>query len=148
MATSPAPDASPLDEAELAPHNVPRSVKGGLTLKALVSKKKLRFVDGAVDLDLSYITNQLIAMGYPSHGLEAWYRNPALDVRRFLEARHGGHFRIWNLCSERAYGPGHFDCQVERYSWADHTPPPLSMVRGLYTWQTAQPSNGVHTAPS
>jgi hypothetical protein len=46
----------------------------GLTLRALVSRKKLRFVSAGVDLDLSYITNRLIAMGYPSIGFEALYR--------------------------------------------------------------------------
>jgi hypothetical protein len=31
-----------------------------------VSKKKLRFQTGGYDLDLSYITERVIAMGFPS----------------------------------------------------------------------------------
>jgi hypothetical protein len=70
-------DASPIavvDGGVLSPENVPAHTRTrlccGLTARALVSKKKLRFVDDGVDLDLSYITDQLIAMGYPSLGLE------------------------------------------------------------------------------
>jgi len=100
----------------------------GLYLRALVSKKKRRFIDGSVDLDLTYVTNTVIAMGYPAVGLEALYRNPAETVRAFLEGRHGGHYRIWNLVSEREYGPGTFAGQIERFAWADHTPPPFAIV--------------------
>jgi hypothetical protein len=42
-----------------------------MALRAMVSKKKKRFVDVAlgVDLDLSYINDRIIAMGFPSEGV-------------------------------------------------------------------------------
>lgn len=62
------------DAGTLSASNVPLHTRTqtccGFTVRALVSKKKMRFVGEGVDLDLSYITDQLIAMGYPSFGLE------------------------------------------------------------------------------
>ena len=35
-------------------------------------------------LDLVYLTDQVIIMGYPASGVEGWYRNPREDVKKFL----------------------------------------------------------------
>jgi phosphatidylinositol-3,4,5-trisphosphate 3-phosphatase/dual-specificity protein phosphatase PTEN len=123
------------------------SAPRGLTLRSLVSKKKLRFVDDSFDLDLTYITPRIIAMGFPSVGIEALYRNPATQVKRFFEGRHGGHYRIWNLCVEKDYVAEALGlkCDVERYCWADHTPPPLALLRpaceSMGAWLGAHPDN-------
>ena len=39
-------------------------------LRNLVSKEKRRFKDGKYDLDLTYINEKIIAMGFPSSGTE------------------------------------------------------------------------------
>ena len=98
-------------------------------VRGLVSLKKKRFQEDGFDLDLTYVTPQIIAMGYPSTGLEAAYRNPLPEVQRFFATKHAGHNKIYNLCSERQYDlEAHFDLVV-RYPFNDHNSPPLEMIR-------------------
>ena len=75
------------------------------TLRTLVSKKKKRFIDESlgVDLDLTYITDRIIAMGFPSEGSESVLRNPLPDVKKFFSSRHRDKEMVFNLCSERVY---------------------------------------------
>ena len=72
-------------------------------LKHLVSKKKKRYVNQGFDLDLSYVTPRVIAMGFPSVGMEAFYRNNMEDVQNFFNLKYPGFYKIYNLCSERKY---------------------------------------------
>ena len=104
-------------------------------LRGLVSKRKRRFLDEGtgLDLDLSYITDALVATGYPATGLETLYRNPAWQLQRLLAARHGlARCRVWNLCIERSYAAELLGCSARQtLTWYDHTPPPLAYVRPL-----------------
>lgn len=54
-------------------------------IRGLVSKKKKRYKKDGFDLDLSYITPRLIAMGFPSLGSEGLYRNPMKEVKSFFK---------------------------------------------------------------
>ncbi len=102
----------------------------GFTRKArgLVSKKKLRFQLDGFDLDLSYITPRIIAMGYPSEGLEAKYRNPLPEVQKFFKTYHGTRYRIYNLCSEKNYKAEKFEnLQCITFPFDDHNPPPFNL---------------------
>lgn len=115
------------------------------TFRKAVSKKKKRFVADDFDLDLSYITPKIIAMGFPSVGREGLYRNPLPEVQRFFEKRHAGRYRIYNLCSERAYDPADFLGRVARYPFDDHNPCPLHVIAAFCedvdSWLTAHPDN-------
>jgi hypothetical protein len=57
-------------------------------IRKLVSQNKNRFVIDGFDLDLTYITKNIIAMGLPSTSLEALYRNDIKDVQNFFKQRH------------------------------------------------------------
>ena len=41
-----------------------------ISIRKLVSKKKRRYTKQGFDLDLSYITDKVIAMGFPSENME------------------------------------------------------------------------------
>ena len=97
-------------------------------LRQVISKKKRRYVGDGFDLDLTYITPRIIAMGFPSEGAEGVYRNPMSEVVQFLERRHAEHYMVYNLCSERSYDPGKFGNRVKLFPFDDHNPPPLRMI--------------------
>lgn len=103
-------------------------------MRALVSKNKLRFQEKGpsghqYDLDLGYITDRVIAMGYPSDGTESLYRNKWDEVRMFLEDFHTQRYRVYNLCAERAYPPQRFKNRLAVYPFNDHGVPPLSLIQ-------------------
>eukprot|EP00455_Lapot_gusevi_P002810 TRINITY_DN1115_c0_g1_i3.p1 TRINITY_DN1115_c0_g1~~TRINITY_DN1115_c0_g1_i3.p1 ORF type:complete len:874 (+),score=260.49 TRINITY_DN1115_c0_g1_i3:115-2736(+) len=98
----------------------------GLSLSALkskVSKKKRRFVADGFNLDLTYITDRIIAMGFPAENLEGIYRNSMSEVQRFFESRHSGHYKVYNLCSERWYDKSRFHDRVLHFPFDDHNCP-------------------------
>ena len=77
-------------------------------LKSLVSQDKNRFCFDGFDLDLTYITKRIIAMGLPSTSYEALYRNDMNDVLNFFNERHPEHYKVYNLCEEKKYAPNIF----------------------------------------
>ena len=98
-------------------------------IRAVVSKKKKRFEKDGFNLDLAYITPRIIAMGFPSQGMEGVYRNSLSQVYRFLETYHSDAYKVYNLCSERTYDAGKFHGRVEFFPFDDHNPPPFEMMR-------------------
>eukprot|EP00941_MAST-03F_sp_MAST-3F-sp1_P002610 g2610.t1 len=133
---------SPKGKGFLAQHRP----HGILFAQSMVSMKKRRLqCDDGVDLDLSYVTSQVIAMGFPSTGLVGIYRNHIQDCVYFLESRHRGHYRVYNLCSERDYVGKEFAFRVERWAFNDHNPPSLEVLVGIVEsmqlWCSQNPKN-------
>lgn len=119
--------------------------KGGNFVKGLISKKKRRFKQDGYDLDLTYITKSIIAMGFPSSSMEAVYRNNIDDVVDFLEKRHNNKYIVYNLCSEKTYDHAKFNHQVVRFPFDDHNCPKFDdlepFCEALDEWLCADPEN-------
>ena len=96
-------------------------------LKSLVSKAKTRFCYDGFDLDLTYITSRIIAMGLPSTSIEGIYRNNMEDVKKFFNTRHREHYKVYNLCEEKTYPKDTFYKQGY-YPFFDHEAPPLTLI--------------------
>jgi len=116
-------------------------------VKHLVSKNKRRFKDKehGFDLDLSYVTDRIIAMGFPSEAMESMYRNSLEEVRRFLEERHRDKYKIYNLCSERSYDISKFHSRVAVFPFDDHSPPQFGQIlpfcRDVAQWLEEDPDH-------
>uniref|UniRef100_A0A7N5JKU5 Phosphatidylinositol 3,4,5-trisphosphate 3-phosphatase TPTE2 n=1 Tax=Ailuropoda melanoleuca TaxID=9646 RepID=A0A7N5JKU5_AILME len=94
--------------------------------RRMVSGNKRRYKKDGFDLDLTYVTERIIAMSFPSSGKESFYRNPIKEVVRFLDTKHQDHYQVYNLCSEGAYDPKYFHYRVQRIMIDDHNVPTLS----------------------
>eukprot|EP01117_Protostelium_nocturnum_P020684 TRINITY_DN942_c0_g2_i1.p1 TRINITY_DN942_c0_g2~~TRINITY_DN942_c0_g2_i1.p1 ORF type:complete len:451 (+),score=164.16 TRINITY_DN942_c0_g2_i1:125-1354(+) len=114
-----------------------------------VSLKKKRFTQDGFDLDLSYITDQIICMGFPSIGMESIYRNPRSEVKRFFERKHSGKYKVYNLCGEsgRHYDASEFKGRVGYFPFFDHQAPPIELMgqfcRDVDEWLKSDSKNVV-----
>ena len=103
--------------------------------RSAVSLNKRRFKGDGFNLDLAYITDRIIAMGFPASGTEYFYRNPWKEIRNFLIHFHQQGYMVYNLCCEkdRQYDIGKFDGKVECYPFQDHQVPPLKLIQQFCT---------------
>ncbi|KAF1782990.1 Tensin phosphatase, lipid phosphatase domain [Phytophthora cactorum] len=108
-------------------------------------------LDGEVNLELlnfSYVTENLVAMGFPNMNLGTnrtlLKDNPIDLVAMYLNDKHGGHYMIWNL-SEETYDYTYFDNQVLEFNFPGHPAPPLGLVfkicSSIESWLQADEKN-------
>ncbi|MED6144602.1 Phosphatidylinositol 3,4,5-trisphosphate 3-phosphatase and protein-tyrosine-phosphatase pten2a [Stylosanthes scabra] len=153
----PSDDSS--DETPVQSNNIFGSITRGLVdssknaVKAVqvkarhvVSQNKRRYQEGGFDLDMTYITENIIAMGFPAGDMssgffgyvEGFYRNHMEEVIKFFETHHKDKYKVYNLCSERLYDASLFEGKVASFPFDDHNCPPLQLVisfcHSAYSW--------------
>ncbi|KAL2537345.1 PTEN 2 [Forsythia ovata] len=112
----------------------------------VVSQNKRRYQEGGFDLDMTYITENIIAMGFPAGDMssgffgyvEGFYRNHMEEVIKFFETYHQGKYKVYNLCSERLYDASLFEGKVASFPFDDHNCPPIQLIisfcHSAYSW--------------
>ncbi|XP_039042747.1 phosphatidylinositol 3,4,5-trisphosphate 3-phosphatase and protein-tyrosine-phosphatase PTEN1-like [Hibiscus syriacus] len=127
------------------PHRMFSYLSASSWIRNLVSKKRRRIVVGGYDLDMSYITDRVLAMSFPAERMRAVYRNPLWQVKSVLEMRHQGHYKVYNLCIEEDYDPSNFHGRVERFPFDDNHVPHFEMMMKLcesvHSWLSKDPKN-------
>ena len=106
-------------------------------VKAIVSRNRLRYTDADFNLDLSYITSRVIAMGYPGSGLNSLVRNNVDDVLVYFKRYHGLKLKIYNMCNDKfvdpnilevATAPQDVKVRLAYFPMMDHNPGPLPII--------------------
>ncbi|XP_031283781.1 phosphatidylinositol 3,4,5-trisphosphate 3-phosphatase and protein-tyrosine-phosphatase PTEN2A isoform X1 [Pistacia vera] len=112
----------------------------------VVSQNKRRYQEGGFDLDMTYITENIIAMGFPAGDMssgffgfvEGFYRNHMEEVIKFFETYHKDKYKVYNLCSERLYDASLFEGKVASFPFDDHNCPPIQLIisfcHSAYSW--------------
>jgi len=80
---------------------------------------------------MSYITRRVLAMGFPSTGVESIYRNSLSEITRFFDEEHHNQVKIYNLCIEkkRIYDKSKFkNSEVALFPSKDHNPCPIKLI--------------------
>lgn len=95
-----------------------------------VGCNKARVVDKSlgINIDLTLITEDVIAMSVPACGATALYRNPIGEVVRFFDTKYPDNYRIYNACPELPYPLSKFKNQVRCFDIQDHSPPSMDNI--------------------
>jgi hypothetical protein len=104
--------------------------KVGATLEELVDEGAPR--EERKIIDLTYVTDRFIAMGFPWDGRSSagsaaarQTANPIKAVAAHLRSYHEGHYMVLNV-SEEQYDYGIFDMNVLEFKFPGHPAPPLA----------------------
>lgn len=114
-------------------------------IRNLVSGSRHRYVDSEFNLDLTYITPNIIAMSTPSTSTtSALYRNPLDQISKFFNSKHKNHYMIFNL-SEFTYDKSLLNHNVQDIGFPDHFPPTLTqmftILRSMDSWMSFDDRN-------
>ena len=99
-------------------------------IKEMVSRNRMRYNDGKYNLDLSYITPRVIAMGLPARGFHTLFRNSQNTVLQFFEEYHDYNLKIYNMCNDNFVDTKLLTLADGRvrlayFPFMDHNPGPL-----------------------
>jgi phosphatidylinositol-3,4,5-trisphosphate 3-phosphatase and dual-specificity protein phosphatase PTEN len=117
--------------------------------RSLVSRDNVRTVDEelGLNLDLTFITERLVAMSFPAEKISTIIRNNINDVVKYFEWKHDGKYIVINLVhnSEMTYDAKKFHGKMHYYGSLDNHSPSLnqiiSIAQSIKNFLEQDPSN-------
>ncbi|XP_064409352.1 tensin-3 isoform X2 [Latimeria chalumnae] len=98
------------------------------------------------ELDLTYITERIIAVSFPTSCSEETYLHNLQDVTRMLKSKHGDNYLVFNL-SEKRYELSKLNPKIMDVGWPDLHAPPLDKIcticKAMESWLTSDPQHVV-----
>ncbi|KAM8811483.1 tensin-3 [Eudromia elegans] len=98
------------------------------------------------ELDLTYITERIIAVSFPASCSEEMYLHNLQDVIRMLKSKHGDNYLVLNL-SEKRYDLTKLNPKIMDVGWPDLHAPPLDKVcticKAMESWLNSDPQHVV-----
>uniref|UniRef100_A0A670YUP6 Tensin 3 n=1 Tax=Pseudonaja textilis TaxID=8673 RepID=A0A670YUP6_PSETE len=103
-------------------------------------------MEESYELDLTYVTERIIAVSFPGNCSEEIYLNNFQDVIGMLKSRHGGNYMVLNL-SERRYDFAKLDPKIMEVGWPDFHAPSLNKIcnicKAMESWLNSHPQHVV-----
>ena len=122
-------------DMELATSILMGTVGGPVDPRASVPHEKKLTRKAVQELDMTYVTENIISMSFPCDFVSGKGTQTGNDidvVAAFLKKRHEGRFMIWNI-SEESYDYSKFADQVLEYKFPGHPSPPLGLLFKICT---------------
>ncbi|XP_058534348.1 tensin-3 [Ochotona princeps] len=98
------------------------------------------------ELDLTYITERIIAVSFPAGGCEESYLRHLQEVTRMLKSKHGDNYLVINL-SERSYDLTKLNPKIMDVGWPELHAPPLdkmcTICKAQESWLNSDPQHVV-----
>ncbi|XP_070570187.1 uncharacterized protein [Ptychodera flava] len=116
--------------------------------KDTMSQQKMRLPKGeeSMYIQLTYITERILAMTFPANGQESHYSSNLQDITRILKNKHQDKYLVINL-SEKRYDMLKLNSQVLDIGWPDRLSPPLeklcSICKAIESWLSTDPQHVV-----
>ncbi|NXB36974.1 TENS3 protein, partial [Eulacestoma nigropectus] len=98
------------------------------------------------ELDLTYITERIIAVSFPARCSEETYLHSLQEVTRMLKSKHGDNYLVLNL-SEKRYDLAKLNPKIMDVGWPDLHAPLLDKVcticKAMESWLDSDPQHVV-----
>ncbi|XP_051865704.1 tensin-2-like isoform X4 [Pristis pectinata] len=98
------------------------------------------------DFDLTYITERIISVFFPSVLEEQRYRSNLKEVAHMLKSKHGDNYLLFNL-SEKRQDISRLNPKVQDFGWPDLHAPPLDKIcaicKAMEMWLNSDPHHVV-----